>query len=50
MCMKILNIKYTRLKQVRYLGERCDVIGWLVGFYGILTLIGYLMANPVLYK
>ena len=23
------------------------LVGWLVGFYGISTLIGYLMPNPV---
>ena len=24
--------------------------GWLAVFYGILTLVGYLMPNPFLYK
>ena len=26
------------------------LVGWLFGFYGILTLIGYLMPNLFLYK
>ena len=26
------------------------LVGWLVGFYGILTFVGYLMPNPFLYK
>ena len=26
------------------------LIGWLVGFYDILTFVGYLMTNPFLYK
>ena len=30
--------------------ELNDLIGWLVGFYGILTFVGYLMPNPFLYK
>ena len=25
-------------------------VGWLVGFYGILTFVGYLMPNPFLCK
>ena len=25
-------------------------VGWLFGFYGILTFVGYLMLNPFLYK
>ena len=25
-------------------------VGWLVGFHDISTFIGYLMANPFLYK
>ena len=25
-------------------------IGWLVEFYGISTIVGYLMPNPLLYK
>ena len=25
-------------------------IGWLVGFYGISTFVGYLTLNPFLYK
>ena len=25
-------------------------VGWLFGFYGISTFIGYLMPNPLLYK
>ena len=25
-------------------------IGWLFGFYGISTFVGYLMPNPFLYK
>ena len=24
--------------------------GWLVGFHGISTFVGYLMPNPFLYK
>ena len=24
--------------------------GWLVGFYGISTFVGYLVPNPFLYK
>ena len=26
------------------------LVGWLFGFYGISTLVGYLMPNPFLYK
>ena len=26
------------------------LIGWLFGFYGISTFVGYLMPNPFLYK
>ena len=26
------------------------IVGWLVGFYGISTFVGYLMQNPLLYK
>ena len=26
------------------------VVGWLIGFYGISTFVGYLMPNPFLYK
>ena len=26
------------------------VVGWLVGFYGISTFVGYLISNPFLYK
>ena len=26
------------------------LVGWLVGFYGISTFVGYLMPNPFLYK
>ena len=26
-----------------------SMIGWLVMFYGISTVVGYLMPNPVLY-
>ena len=25
-------------------------VGWLFGFYGISTIVGYLMPNPFLYK
>ena len=28
----------------------CWLVGWLVGFYGISTFVGYLMPNPFLYK
>ena len=24
-------------------------VGWLIGFYGISILVGYLMPNPVIY-
>ena len=27
-----------------------DLVGWLVGFYGISTFVGYLMPIPFLYK
>ena len=26
------------------------ILGWLFGFYGISTFVGYLMPNPSLYK
>ena len=26
------------------------IVGWLFGFYGISTFVGYLMPNPFLYK
>ena len=26
------------------------LVGWLFGFYGISTFVGYLMSNPFLYK
>ena len=26
------------------------LVGWLFGFYGISTFVGYLMPNPFLYK
>ena len=26
------------------------MVGWLIGFHGILTFVGYLMPNPFLYK
>ncbi len=26
------------------------MVGWLVGFYGISTFVGYFMSNPFLYK
>ena len=26
------------------------LVGWLFGFYGISTLVGYLMPNPFLYE
>ena len=26
------------------------LVGWLFGFYDISTFVGYLMANPFLYK
>ena len=25
----------------------CWLVGWLVGFYGISTIVGYLMPNPL---
>ena len=28
----------------------CRLFGWLVGFYGISTFVGYLTPNPFLYK
>ena len=27
-----------------------SIVGWLVGFYGISTFVGYLIPNPFLYK
>ena len=29
---------------------RSFYVGWLFGFYGISTFVGYLMPNPFLYK
>ena len=30
--------------------KKWDQVGWLFGFYGISTFVGYLMLNPFLYK
>ena len=30
--------------------ERERDVGWLVGFHGISTFVGYLMPDPFLYK
>ena len=30
--------------------NRCLLVGWLVGFYGISTFVGYLTLNPFLCK
>ena len=27
--------------------RKTDLVGWLVGFYGISTFVGYLMPNPI---
>ena len=32
------------------LPTKMQLVGWLVGFYGISTFVGYLMPNPFLYK
>ena len=26
------------------------LVGWLVGFFGISTIVGYLTPNPILYE
>ena len=54
------HIKILKIKMHTHLLSKCEkkkkrkkniqykrLIGWLVGFYGISTLIGYLMPNTV---
>ena len=36
------------LSEERHL--RLSLVGWLVGFYGISSFVGYLMPNPFLCK
>ena len=35
---------------IEYLKDMIFLIGWLFGFYGISTFVGYLLPNPFLYK
>ena len=30
--------------------QKIDYLGWLDGFYGISTFVGYLTPNPFLYR
>ena len=44
-----MPIKKMEYKQIQYT-KRTRLVGWLVRFYGISTLVGYLKPNPLLYK
>ena len=38
------------LKELPLFTEWLSLVGWLVGFYGISTFVGYLRPNPFLCK
>ena len=33
-----------------WIKDKVNLVGWLVGFYDILTFVGYFTPNPFLYK
>ena len=54
LCQSIITYSSSTLVPNKYLIEvyvfMGGLVGWLVGFYGISTFVGYLMPNPFLYK
>ena len=49
LCKEIFTRFYYKLG-VPGIAAIVGLTGWLFGFYGISTIVGYLMPNPFLYK
>ena len=48
--MKVLKKRLRNRGETNHVQLDTWLVGWLVGFYGISTFVGYLMPNPFLYK
>ena len=49
-CVKYKWSSGSSIFQINSYWRNLNLVGWLVGFYGISTFVGYLMPNPFLYK
>ena len=48
--LKVLKAKYTENIVYMCMLQEYWLVGWMFGFYGISTFVGYLTPNPFLYK